>query len=126
MNQVEPQTEPTKPVGTTLERLCQKAEIELNRNRKTQEQLNLAFFGLRNNFKNLKQEKIIKIDSYKQILYSIENCLKLLKDYKLEEFQHLKKIKEIKMQIQISQKPVAPIEPKKVKPKIYDFSRYQK
>ena len=52
MNQVEPQTEPTKPVGTTLERLCQKAEIELNRNRKTQEQLNLAFFGLRNNFKN--------------------------------------------------------------------------
>lgn len=123
MNQSEP-LKNEKPSGT-LERLLSKAEIDLARNRKTQEQLTLAFLSLKANFKTLKQEKIIIIDIYKNLLYNIDNTLKLIRDYKLEEFQHLKKIKEIKSQIQHYQKPVVP-EPKKPKPKIYEFARYKK
>lgn len=124
MNQSEPLSE-KKPSGT-LERLLSKAEIDLTRNRKTQEQLTLAFLSLKANFKTLKSEKIIKIDSYKNILYNLDNTLRLIRDYKLEEFGHVKKIKQIKLSIQDFQKPPEPVEPKKVKPKIYEFARYKK
>ncbi len=86
----------------------------------------LAFINFRANFKTLKQEKIIKIDSYKQLLYSIDNTLKLLRDYKIEEVGHVKKIKQIKLSIQDYHKPPEPVEPKKVKPKVYEFARYRK
>lgn len=125
MNQTEPLNSEKKPSGT-LERLLSKAELDLVRNRKTQEQLMLAFLDFRTNFKNLKEEKIIKIDTYKQLLYSIDNSLKLLRDYKIEELNHVKKIKQIKNQIQDYRKPPEPVEPKKVKTKVYEFARYRK
>jgi hypothetical protein len=125
MNQVEPQEKESR-LNASLERLYKKAEIDLNRNRKTQEQLNLAFFGFKTNFKNLKQEKIIKLDGYKNLLYSIENCLKLLKEYKIEEFNYLKNLKEIKGQLNNYKKPLEPKEPPRPESKVYELKFIKK
>jgi NADH:ubiquinone oxidoreductase subunit C len=85
----------------SLERLKNKAEISLAKNRKLQEQFNLVYQTLVQNFKNLKKEKIIKIDIYQNLLFNIDKILKLLIDYKKEELELVKQIKELSNKINL-------------------------
>lgn len=108
-----------------LNKVAKQLETDLRSNRKTQEQLALAFSLLLSNFKSLKTEKIIKIDIYQKNVYDIEKILKVLKEYKIEELSLVKKIKQIEKKKEFDHiKPKIKI--KKEDAKIYEISNYKR